>query len=88
MPLIKTCEALGTEPGRTLMVGDSSNDAQAARAAGCPVVLVSAPPGHGKTVALADWVRATPAVPTAWLSLDAADRDEATWWRSVINAGR
>ena len=52
----------------------------------CPVVLVSAPPGHGKTVALADWVRATPAVPTAWLSLDAADRDAATWWRSVITA--
>ena len=28
---------LGTAPRRTLMIGDSSNDAQAARAAGCPV---------------------------------------------------
>jgi len=41
LPLLKTCEALGTSPARTLMLGDSSNDAQAARAAGCPVVLVS-----------------------------------------------
>src|SRR3989338_4085701 len=41
LPLIKTCEALGTSLATTLMVGDSSNDAQAARAAGCPVVLVT-----------------------------------------------
>lgn len=50
------------------------------------VVLVSAPAGHGKTVAVADWVRATPDVPTAWLSLDAWDRDEGRWWWSVITA--
>jgi phosphoglycolate phosphatase len=41
LPLLKTCEALGTVPMRTLMIGDSSNDAQAARAAGCPVLLVT-----------------------------------------------
>ena len=29
------------------MVGDSSNDAQAARAAGCPVVLVTYGYNHG-----------------------------------------
>lgn len=40
LPLLKACESLGTAPGRTLMIGDSSNDAQAARAAGCPVLLV------------------------------------------------
>jgi phosphoglycolate phosphatase len=40
LPLIRTCEALGVVPGRTLMVGDSQNDALAARAAGCPVALV------------------------------------------------
>lgn len=48
LPLLKTCEALGTAPGRTLMVGDSSNDAQAARAAGCPVVLVTYGYNHGQ----------------------------------------
>ena len=51
LPLLKTCEALGTAPARTLMVGDSSNDAQAARAAGCPVVLVTYGYNHGEPVA-------------------------------------
>ena len=50
LPVLKTCEALGTLPARTLMVGDSSNDAQAARAAGCPVVLVTYGYNHGEPV--------------------------------------
>jgi len=50
LPIIKTCEALGTAAARTLMVGDSSNDAQAARAAGCPVVLVTYGYNHGRPV--------------------------------------
>ena len=54
LPLHKTCEALDTQPGRTLMVGDSSNDAQAARAAGCPVVLVSYGYNHGEPVQAVD----------------------------------
>ncbi len=50
LPLLKTCDALGTSPNRTLMIGDSSNDAQSARAAGCPVVLVSYGYNHGEPV--------------------------------------
>ncbi|MDI3382297.1 phosphoglycolate phosphatase [Xenophilus aerolatus] len=50
LPLLKTCEALGTVPARTLMIGDSSNDARAARAAGCPVVLVTYGYNHGEPV--------------------------------------
>jgi phosphoglycolate phosphatase len=50
LPLLQTCKALGTPPARTLMVGDSSNDAQAARAAGCPVVLVTYGYNHGQPV--------------------------------------
>ena len=50
LPLRKACEALGTPPARTLMIGDSSNDAQAARAAGCPVVLVTYGYNHGQPV--------------------------------------
>jgi phosphoglycolate phosphatase len=50
LPLLRTCAALGSAPGRTLMVGDSSNDAQAARAAGCPVVLVRYGYNHGEPV--------------------------------------
>ncbi|WP_137894959.1 phosphoglycolate phosphatase [Ramlibacter sp. 2FC] len=54
LPLLKTCEALGTHPGRTLMIGDSSNDAQAARAAGCPVLLVTYGYNHGEPVRAVD----------------------------------
>ena len=34
------CRAMGTRPGETLMLGDSDNDIEAARAAGCPVWCV------------------------------------------------
>jgi phosphoglycolate phosphatase len=54
LPLVKACEALASEPARTLMVGDSSNDAAAARAAGCPVVLMSYGYNHGEPVAAVD----------------------------------
>jgi phosphoglycolate phosphatase len=50
LPLIKTCEALGVLPSQTVMVGDSSNDAQAARAAGCGVVLVTYGYNHGHPI--------------------------------------
>ncbi len=50
MPLLHACGLLGTQPARTLMVGDSSNDAQAARAAGCPVLLVRYGYNHGEPV--------------------------------------
>ena len=50
LPLLAACEALGTEPARTLMVGDSVNDAQAARAAGCPVALMRYGYNHGEPV--------------------------------------
>ena len=53
LPLIETCRALGTTPAETLMIGDSSNDATAARAAGCPVVLVSYGYNHGEPVSAA-----------------------------------
>ena len=59
LPILKTCEALGSPVARTLMVGDSSNDAQAAHAAGCPVVLVTYGYNHGQRV------QDTPAA--AWL---------------------
>lgn len=50
LPLLKTCESLGSAPTRTLMVGDSSNDARAARAAACPVALVTYGYNHGEAI--------------------------------------
>ena len=54
LPLLETCRALGTPPAATLMVGDSSNDAAAARAAGCPVALLSYGYNHGQPVGEVD----------------------------------
>jgi phosphoglycolate phosphatase len=51
MPLLESCAYLRVAPARTLMIGDSRNDAAAARAAGCPVLLVSYGYNHGEPVA-------------------------------------
>jgi phosphoglycolate phosphatase len=50
LPLLEACAVLGRPPAQTWMIGDSSNDAQAARAAGCPVALVSYGYNHGQPV--------------------------------------
>ncbi|MBL0074752.1 MAG: phosphoglycolate phosphatase [Rhodocyclaceae bacterium] len=39
--LLHACERFGTSPQENLHIGDSATDAAAARAAGCPVLLVS-----------------------------------------------
>ena len=49
------------------------------------LVLVCAPAGYGKTVALAEWARRR-RCPAAWLSLDAGDNDPARFWRHVVAA--
>lgn len=69
LPILKTCEALGVAAGSTLMVGDSSNDAQAAHAAACPVVLVTYGYNHGCPVQetpAAVWLDSLAQLP-AWL---------------------
>ncbi len=55
LPLLKTCEVLQSLPQNTLMIGDSSNDALAAHAAHCPVILMTYGYNHGQDI------RATPA---------------------------
>ena len=40
-PLLHACRLLGFEVADALMIGDSANDAEAARAAGMPVLLVT-----------------------------------------------
>lgn len=54
LPLIETCKALGFTPSETLMIGDSANDAQSARGAGCPVVLMTYGYNHGEPVQTVD----------------------------------
>jgi phosphoglycolate phosphatase len=50
LPLTHVCECFGIEPSAMLMIGDSLNDAQAARAAGCPVFCVDYGYNEGRDV--------------------------------------
>ncbi|MFC4727945.1 phosphoglycolate phosphatase [Coralloluteibacterium thermophilus] len=73
-PLLHACRALGATPARTLMVGDSVNDAEAARAAGCDVVCVT----HGYNEGRPPETLGTPlihdlAALPAWIDGRAAD---------------
>ena len=51
-PMLFAARTLGAAPGETLMVGDSLNDVQSARAAGCSVVVV--PYGYREGLSLDD----------------------------------
>ncbi|MBB5205836.1 phosphoglycolate phosphatase [Inhella inkyongensis] len=56
--LLRACELLGLAPARVGMVGDSANDAEAARAAGCgALVLLRHGYNHGEPIdsVPADW---------------------------------
>lgn len=50
MPLLHACAHFGIEPHEMLLIGDSLNDAQAARAAGCPVFCVPYGYNEGRDV--------------------------------------
>jgi phosphoglycolate phosphatase len=48
LPLLHCASRLGARPEELLMIGDSANDAEAARAAGCPVLCVPYGYRHGE----------------------------------------
>lgn len=50
LPLLKVCQQFALPPQHVLAIGDSSNDAIAARAAGCPVLSVPYGYNHGEPV--------------------------------------
>jgi LuxR family maltose regulon positive regulatory protein len=54
-------------------------------ALGCPLLLVSAPAGFGKTTLLADWLTQS-RHPVAWLSLEPGDDDATRFLRYVVAA--
>lgn len=53
-PFLQACRALGVSPAEALVVGDSALDAQAGRAAGCTVLLVSYGYTEGRDVRTID----------------------------------
>ena len=50
LPLRHACEHFGIDPSHGVLVGDSSNDVQAARAAGMPVICVTYGYNHGHDI--------------------------------------
>jgi LuxR family transcriptional regulator, maltose regulon positive regulatory protein len=54
-------------------------------AADCPLTLVVAAPGSGKTALLAQWVTAAERS-ISWMSCDATDAQPICFWRSVITS--
>lgn len=50
LPLQHACETFGIQPHELLLIGDSLNDTQAARAAGCPVFCVPYGYNRGRPV--------------------------------------
>lgn len=54
LPLQYLCEKFNVKPIETLMVGDSKNDIQAAKAAGIPVVGLSYGYNHGEPIEKSD----------------------------------
>jgi 16S rRNA (adenine1518-N6/adenine1519-N6)-dimethyltransferase len=53
-PILHACRIFGVAPGRNLHVGDSKNDIQSARAAGCPCYCVPYGYNEGEPVDSAD----------------------------------
>ena len=49
-PMLKVCADFGLRPAQIMAIGDSSNDAKAARAAGCRVLTVPYGYNHGESV--------------------------------------
>jgi phosphoglycolate phosphatase len=54
LPFLKVCADFNLLPAHVLAIGDSSNDAQAARAASCPVVHVPYGYNHGEAIQTLD----------------------------------
>ncbi len=50
LPLLQVCLDFQLAPSQVVTIGDSSNDAQAARAAACPVLIVPYGYNHGEAV--------------------------------------
>lgn len=54
----------------------------------CPLTLLSAPPGFGKTTLLSHWIPSLPPerARVAWVSVDEGDNEPTLFWRYVLTA--
>lgn len=65
LPLLHACEHFGIAPSQLLLIGDSLNDTQAARAAGCPVFCVPYGYNRGEPVENLDLDAIVPSIAAA-----------------------
>lgn len=65
LPLRHACQVFGIRPAELLLIGDSLNDTQAARAAGCPVFCVPYGYNRGRPVEELDLDRVVPSLAEA-----------------------
>ena len=82
-PLLATRMLMPRTPAR--MVSRTHVDARLQRGMERPLTLLTAPPGFGKTTALAAWARQAEA-PVAWVSLDSGDNEPGQFWAYVLAA--
>ncbi|HKP99261.1 MAG TPA: helix-turn-helix transcriptional regulator, partial [Actinomycetes bacterium] len=72
---------------RRSLVARSRLSQRLARGAEAKLTLISAPAGFGKTTALAAWLtEADQQRSVAWLSLEASDRQPASFWTYLVTA--
>ena len=82
-PLLATRMLMPRTPAR--VVSRMHVGARLQRGMERPLTLLTAPPGFGKTTALAAWARQVEA-PVAWVSLDSSDNDPGQFWAYVLAA--
>ena len=82
-PLLKTKISIPRLPGEFIhrpRLTDRINQGMK-----CPLTLINAPAGFGKTNLLTEWTRQT-SLPVAWLSIDSDDNDTGRFIRYAIGA--
>ncbi len=80
VPLIQTKLTIPPAPASGILRPRLFADLERGLQLGHRLLLVSAPPGYGKTTLLSAWTQATEAH-LGWLALDESDNDPAQFWR-------
>jgi ATP/maltotriose-dependent transcriptional regulator MalT len=51
-----------------------------------PLILISAPPGFGKSMLLCNWIHSRPGLKTGWLCIEPSDQDWGMFFRYLVAA--
>ncbi len=84
-PLVLLETKLSVPPIRPGLVPRPRLTKRLDRALTCPLTLVTAPAGYGKTTLVSDWVRHTD-IGAAWVALDERDNDPIRFWTYLVAA--